>query len=295
MSSETVTRRSAVRAVTSIGGALGLAATVAAPRAKAINTVASTKATAFALIGDESHNSDYIRSALNSTLVNDAGLSIDFTDEEKLLSYDNLRHYKMLIIFRDGLRFPNGYWYARAWQPKPEEVVSDPPIRKKIGGARVGWMTPEQGRAVKQWVSEGGSLWGWHNNSQLSLMNKDYRDVQGAIYAGHPPIRPFKVTIVNRDHPITRGVNDFVVTDEQHYLKYEKDPKHVLATSVNEDGLEYTDQLGRTSNTCESAWAYDYGKGRVCFTAVGHMVSALWNPEFEKMQKNAVKWLLHQT
>jgi hypothetical protein len=24
-------------------------------------------------------------------------------------------------------------------------------------------------------------------------------------------------------------------------------------------------------------------------------VSALWNPEFEKMQKNAVKWLLRKT
>ncbi len=40
------------------------------------------KATAFALTGDESHNSDYIRTALTGTLVDEAGLSIDFTDEE---------------------------------------------------------------------------------------------------------------------------------------------------------------------------------------------------------------------
>jgi hypothetical protein len=33
-------------------------------------------------------------------------------------------------------------------------------------------------------------------------MNKDYRDVEGAIYTGHPPIRPFQVRIVNREHPI---------------------------------------------------------------------------------------------
>jgi hypothetical protein len=33
----------------------------------------------------------------------------------------------------------------------------------------------------------------------------------------------------------------------------------------------------------------------VCFFAPGHAITALWNPEFEKMQKNAVKWLLHQT
>ena len=101
--------------------------------------------------------------------------------------------------------------------------------------------------------------------------------------------------IVNRDHPITRGVNDFVVTDEQHYVTYDKDPKYVLARSVNEDGLEYTDQAGRRSNSAESVWAYGHGEGRVCFMAPGHMISVLWNPEYEKMQKNAAKWLLRET
>jgi type 1 glutamine amidotransferase len=251
--------------------------------------------TAFALCGDESHNSDYIRTALTSTLVEDAGLSIDFTDQEKLLTYDNLRHYKILIMFRDGLRFPNGYWHQIYWNEKKNNVVSVPPIQKKIGDGRVGWMTAEQGKGIKKWVEEGGSLWAYHNNSQTSSMNQDYRDVEGAIYTGHPAIRPFKVKIVNRDHPITKDVNDFVVTDEQHFVKYDKDPKYVLARSVNEDALEYTDTTGRKSNTAESVWAYDYGKGRVCFMAPGHMISVLWNPEYEKMQRNAAKWLLRET
>ncbi len=251
-------------------------------------------ATAFCLAGDESHNSDYIRSALGSTLVQDAGLSIDFTDEEKLLTYDNLRRYKILIMFRDGLRFPNGYLYQVHYEPKSKTIISVPPLEKKIGEGRVGWMTAEQGKAIKKWVEEGGSLWAFHNNSQASLMNKDYRDVEGAIYTGHPPLRPFKVKIVNRDHPITKGVNDFVVNDEQHYMTYDKDPKYVIARSVNEDGLDFTDTAGRRSNTAESVWAYDYGKGRVCFMAPGHLISVLWNPEYEKMQKNAVKWLLRE-
>jgi len=67
---------------------------------------AGKPAGAFALCGDESHNSDYIRSALTATLVEGAGLPIDFTDQEKLLTYDNLQNYRILIMFRDGLRFP---------------------------------------------------------------------------------------------------------------------------------------------------------------------------------------------
>jgi type 1 glutamine amidotransferase len=256
---------------------------------------ATSRATAFALCGDESHNSDYIRAALTGTLVEEAGLSIDFTDEEKLLTYENLKNYRILIMFRDGLRFPNGYYQAMYWTGKPTDIVSVPPLEKKIGGKGTGWMTQEQGKAIKAWVQEGGSLWAFHNNSQASLMNRDYRDVEGAIYTGHPPIRPFKVHIVNKEHPITRGVGDFVVTDEQHYVTYDKDRKYVLAESINENGLDYTDQAGRRSNKAESVWAYDYGKGRVCFMAPGHMIAVLWNPEYVKMQKNAAKWLLHET
>src|SRR5216683_6000167 len=77
-----------------------------------------TTATAFALCGDESHNSDYIRSALTSTLVEDGGLSIDFSDQEKLLTYDHLRKYRILIMFRDGRRYNNGYWHQIYWNEK---------------------------------------------------------------------------------------------------------------------------------------------------------------------------------
>ena len=101
-------------------------------------------------------------------------------------------------------------------------------------------------------------------------------------------MRPYKVEIANPDHPVTGGVKDFVVTDEQHFMTYDGDPRHVLMRSVNEDGLSFED-LG---NACEAGWAYEYGRSRVCYLAPGHMVSVLWNPEYEKIQQNAVRWLM---
>ena len=289
MSNKTkLTRRSLMSAIGTAG--------VAAPFGTALlgqagaQTVTSTKAVALAVTGDESHNSDVYRTALQATLVQDAGVPIDFTDEEKLISYETLQRYKILILFRNGTRHPGGYNNLE----RNVNIVSVPPLVRKLDRTLVATITDQQCQDIKRWVNEGGSLWAWHNNSRLSLMRKDYRDVQGATILGHPPVRPFKVKIINHDHPITRGVNDFVVTDEQHFLVYEKDPKHVLAMSVNEDGLTYKDRDGKESTTCEAAWAYDYGKGRVCFFAPGHAMTALWNPEYEKMQKNAVKWLLHQ-
>jgi type 1 glutamine amidotransferase len=282
-----LTRRSLMGAIGSAGMAAPLGTALAGQATG--QTMTSAGAVALAVIGDESHNSDAYRTAFQATLVQDAGLPIDFTDEEKLISYENLKRYKILILFRNGTRHPGGYINI------PAKVVSVPPLERKIDRTFVATITDEQCKDIKRWVEEGGSLWAWHNNSRLSLMRRDYRDVQGATIIGHPPLRPFKVKILNHDHPITKGVNDFVITDEQHFLVYEKDPKYVLAVSVNEDGLTYRDRDGKQSTTCEAVWAYDYGKGRVCFMAPGHAITALWNPEFEKMQKNAVKWLLRQS
>lgn len=255
----------------------------------------TTKATAFAVVGDRYHNSDYIRAALGKILVREAGLSIDFTDEVSLLSAETLKGYHMLIVFRDGMVWPNGYGgkgsYPGHIPGTGSETISVPPLPEAEAKPQW-WMKPPQGKAVKQFVEDGGSAFFYHNSSNISLSNEDFRDVEGAIYTGHPPVRPFKVRIVNKNHPITKGVNDFIVTDEQHYVIYDKDASYVFMESENVDGLSYTGSMGDQGPSCEAGWAYDYGRGRVCFMAPGHMISVLWNTEYVKLQKNAIRWLL---
>jgi type 1 glutamine amidotransferase len=267
----------------------GIAASALLPAARAS---AARKPTAFALIGDRYHNSDYIRTALRKTLVKDADISIDFRDEVELLNADELKGYKLLIMLRDGMLWPSGYLQGPPGSPNtpPVSIVSEPPL-PKIEPEADYWIKPDQGKAVKEFVSNGGGVLFYHNVTYISPHNDDFRDVLGAVTEEHPPLRPFKVKIVNRNHPITRGVNDFVVTDEQHYMTYQKDPKYLLMQSVNENGLTFKD-LGTSS---AAGWAYDYGKGRVCYLAPGHVITSLWNPEYEKLQKNAVRWLLRQT
>jgi hypothetical protein len=254
-------------------------------------------AVAFALIGDRFHNSDYIRTALGKTLVREAGLSINFTDEVTMLSAETLKCYKMVIIFRDGIIWPNGYpdkvQYPGYFPSSNYELTSDPPLLK-IDSKPKAWMSQTQGKALREFVEDGGCALFYHNSSQISISNKHYRDVEGAIYTGHPPVRPFKIKIVNKSHPITRGVNNFIVTDEQHYVKYDKESKYVLMMSENENNLRYSGSIGDQGTSCEAGWAYDYDNGRVCFMAPGHLISALWNPEYEKLQKNAIKWLLKE-
>lgn len=255
---------------------------------------AAQKSTAYGLIGDRFHNSDYIRIALNRTIQKDLDVNIDFCDETKNLTAETLKGYKLLIILRDGMIWPEGYpdessnagWVAGG----KVNLVSDPPVPPSTGKSQF-WMKPEQGKAVRQFVTNGGSALFMHNVTHVGLTDPDFRDVLGAAYAGHPPIRTFKVNVTNHDHPITKGVRDFVVTDEQHYMDYDKDPKYVFMETVQVDGLDYR---GRGPKSL-GGWAFDYGKGRVCYVSPGHMLSVLWNPEYVKLQHNAVRWLLRQS
>jgi type 1 glutamine amidotransferase len=239
------------------------------------------RSTVVALIGDRYHNSDYIRTALGKTLVRDLELTIDFTDEVQSLNSETLNNYRMLIIFRDAMIWPNGYDTSSAF--------SNPPL-PKYENKPVHWMTKGQGQAVKDFVNTGGMALFYHNTTYIAAGSEIFQDVLGATTEGHPPTRPFKVRVTNPDHPIMQGVNDFIVTDEQHFMTLDIDPKFVFMESINEDGLTHQNM----GASCYAGWAYDYGQGRVCYLAPGHTIAALWNPEYEKIQQNAVRWLMKQ-
>src|SRR5277367_3509339 len=130
------------------------------------------KGSAFGLIGDRHHNSDYIRTALNRTIQSDLGVNIDFCDETKNLTAEALHGYKLLIILRDGSNYPDGYnsesdnagWVGAG---KPA-LVSDPPVPPVTGNGQF-WMKPEQGKAVRQFVEGGGSALFLHNSTHIGL------------------------------------------------------------------------------------------------------------------------------
>jgi len=239
---------------------------------------------ALALIGDRYHNADYIRVNLDRVF-KEVGIPIDYTIAYEQLSRGLLSNYRLFLCLRDGMIWPNGYLGPDAYSDYERGLENEFPEAKPEF-----WITEEQGAAVKDFVETGGGFYSLHNNSHVSLSSKNYREVMGGAYVGHPALRPFQVRIVNKDHPITQGIHDFMVNDEQHYVTYDKDPKYVLLESENIDGLEY-EKNGKKS---VAGWAYEYGEGRVVFTAVGHTNHALWVPAYFELQKRAVKWLLRQ-
>ncbi len=239
-----------------------------------------------ALIGDRYHNADYIRVAL-AKVFEGLNLSVDYTIDYTQLSRRVLRDYRVFLCLRDGMIWPGGYLGPDAYTDYAQNLENrgDFPAPRSQD-----WLTEEQATALRDFVSEGNGFYALHNSSHLSLSSKTYRELMGGAYIGHPPLRPFKVRVVNAGHPITRGIGDFMVNDEQHYVHYDKEPKNILMEAENIDGLTFQ-SLGTKSI---AGWAYDYGRGRVVFTSPGHTIHALWVPQYVKMQQRAMSWLLKE-
>lgn len=241
---------------------------------------------ALALIGDRYHNADYIRVALTK-MFDGSGVAVDYTIELGQLSRAGLKNYQLFVCLRDGMVWPNGYLGPDAYSAYERDLENEHEFTE---AKPQNWLSDEQALALKDFVTAGNGFYALHNNSHVSLSSKTYRDVMGGAYIGHPALRPFKVRVVNAGHPITQGIKDFFVNDEQHFVNYDKDPKNILLEAENVDGLTY-ENLGTKSI---AGWAFEYGQGRVVFTAPGHTIHALWAPEYLNLQRRAVRWLLKE-
>ncbi|HEY1702818.1 MAG TPA: ThuA domain-containing protein [Trebonia sp.] len=251
-----------------------------------------------ALIGDRYHNPDFIRLNFNR-LFAELGIAYDYTvnyewfaDEESTGA--QLAGRSLLIVARDGYIFPDGYVGPEAYSHYVTRLMNGYP-----DGPSTTWVDENDGfgTAVRRFVEAGGSLFAWHNSVSVATFSPAYREVSGGVYDGHPSERPWKVEVIDHDHPVTRGVRDFVVTDEQHFPIHDRPAGELLLRGVNVDELTFDSPSGTVQGGTVSAaaWAHEVGQGRVLMSAIGHNLDALWKPDYWTFQKNAIQWLLHKT
>ncbi len=96
----------------------------------------------------------------------------------------------------------------------------------------------------------------------------------------HPPYQEFTVSVCDRAHPITAGLDDFRISDEIYYNLVEPRRSTVL--------LE-TEFEGRK---WPLAWAGAYGNARIVFSALGHDMGSYASEGLMALLINSVGWLL---
>ena len=86
------------------------------------------------------------------------------------------------------------------------------------------------------------------------------------------------ITVVDKAHPITDGVEDFEIHDET-YGKFWVDPKaHILLTTDH------------PKNNRQLAWTKTYGKARVYHLMLGHDGKAYANESYQRLLKQGIAW-----
>ena len=86
------------------------------------------------------------------------------------------------------------------------------------------------------------------------------------------------VQVMDRDHPITRGIENFTIHDEGYLNMYVREGVHVLL------------KTDHPYSTPELAWTTQYGKGPVFVLTLGHDNHAFANPNFRQIVRQGIQW-----
>ena len=141
----------------------------------------------------------------------------------------------------------------------------------------VGEITDAQKDGLLNFVKSGKGFVGIHSAADSFRGSPEFRAFVGGWFVTHPRYRDYTVSVVESDSPITEGLDEFVVTDEQYITDY--DPRvNVLATALYK-GKAYP-----------VVWTKSWGEGKVYYLALGHDGNSCKNDNFGLLLERGIVW-----
>ncbi|MCP4453840.1 MAG: ThuA domain-containing protein [Planctomycetes bacterium] len=138
---------------------------------------------------------------------------------------------------------------------------------------------------LARYVQQGGGLVLVHFAcGAFQEFKDDFTQLAGRAWnpklRGHDPFGEFTVNITDPTHPITKGLQDFAITDELYTCLEGDVPIKVLASAISRvDKKVYP-----------MAFVLPYGKGRVFHSVLGHDVNALSNQGAAELYRRGTAW-----
>lgn len=142
----------------------------------------------------------------------------------------------------------------------------------------VGDLTAAQEKSLLNYVASGKGFVGIHTANASFRKNRNYIDMLGCEFDYHSPYMEFTVSVHDNGHPITKGLNDFQITDELHVTKHDPQKFHTLLKAHYED----TDQ--------PMAYTKIWGEGKIFYTALGHSIDVFKNEHFQTLVFRGIQW-----
>ena len=141
----------------------------------------------------------------------------------------------------------------------------------------VGEISDAQKNGLLNHIASGKGYVGIHAAADSFRECPEYRAMVGGHFTTHPRYRDYQVNVVNSEHPITEGLDEFMVTDEQYILDYDR-RVHVLASALWK------------GDAMPVAWTKSWGNGRVFYLALGHDANACQHEMFGTLLQRGALW-----
>ncbi len=199
-------------------------------------------------------------------LEQDKRFEVRIIEDPSFLASDVMFGYDVVLLHFKNYK-PDEPHYASA----PMPIVQEEKVRANL---------------VK-FVGSGGGLAVLHFACGAFFDWPEFKNLAGKVYnpkLGHDPRRKFDINIVNKEHPITRGMEDFQADDELYFCVTGDRPVDVLATS----------RSIVTGKDHAMVFVFPYGKGRVFHTPLGHDVKAFEVPGVGELLRRGCAWAAGQ-
>ena len=139
--------------------------------------------------------------------------------------------------------------------------------------------TETEMEAIEDWLKNGGKWLALHGtNSILRFVEAgvstpderpDVMKVLGTQFRAHPPIDKFMVEVVNKDHELTRGLEDFEVVDELYLSKTTAEIDILMQTTFEGETVGFTDS-DWPKTTVPILYTRDLDAGQIVYNTLGH-------------------------
>ena len=136
-------------------------------------------------------------------------------------------------------------------------------------------------KSLVDFVKSGKGLAGTHSATDTYKNWKEYNQMMGGAFAGHPWHMAVPVRILDGDHPLNKvfGGKGFTITDEIYQFRDDtalpSDRKLLLSLDPN------FEQLGkgkRKDGLYPVSWISTFGDGRTFYCSLGHRDEIYYNP-----------------
>jgi len=145
----------------------------------------------------------------------------------------------------------------------------------------------EQENGLLQAVKAGTGIAGWHGGlCDAFRQNVEYQFMTGGQWVAHPGgVIDYSVKIIDKKDPVTKGLKGFDMHSEQYYMHVDPNMKVLATTEFSNEHADWIEEC-----TVPVVWKKMYGKGRVFYSSLGHVMADFQVPEALEIMQRGIRW-----